>query len=320
LSVFSRLLSRVISEQSLPPLGFLFMIGSTICFAGMHGGVRYLATQQHLHPFEIAFFRNFFGLLALAPWFLQQGLAPLRTQRLGLHGARALINVVAMLMFFMGLGLTPIAQVQALGFTAPLFASLLAIFFLREKSYLWRWSALIVGFIGALIIIRPGIKSVDLGSLLVLSSAAIWSCAIIIIKTLSRTDSSVTITAYMVLLMTPLSFVAAVFFWQWPNGEQLVWLAFVGISGTLAQLGMAQALRVADATSVLPLDFLKLIWGALIGYMAFAEVPDAGVWIGGVTVFAAATYTAYRESQGKAANELLAAPEAKGTPPQSGAT
>lgn len=307
------------TEQSSPMLGILFMIGSTVCFAGMHGGVRYLATQQHLHPFEIAFFRNLFGLLVLAPWFLQQGLAPLRTQRFGLHSARALINVVAMLMFFMGLGLTPIAQVQALGFTAPLFASLLAIFFLKEKSYLWRWSALIVGFIGALIIIRPGIKSVDLGSLLVLSSAAIWSCAIIIIKKLSRTDSSVTITAYMVLLMTPLSFLAAVFFWQWPNGGQLLWLAFVGISGTLAQLGMAQALRMADATSVLPLDFLKLIWGALIGYMAFAELPDAGVWIGGVTVFAAATYTAYRESQDKAANELPPAPEAKRTPPPSGA-
>lgn len=174
-------------------------------------------------------------------------------------------------------------------------------------------------FLGALIIIRPGMKSVDVGSLLVLGSAAIWACAIVIIKMLSRTDSSVTITAYMVILMTPLSFLSAVFFWQWPNGTQLLWLGLVGVSGTLAQMGMAQAFRMAEATAVLPLDFMKLIWGAMIGYALFGEIPDAGIWIGGVTVFAAATYIAYRESQSKVANELTTAPDVKGTPPQSGA-
>jgi drug/metabolite transporter (DMT)-like permease len=276
------------------------MVAATVAFASMHGGVRYLALEQGLHPFEIAFFRNLFGLLALAPWFLRQGLRPLRTQRFGLHVVRALINVVAMLLFFMALGLTPIAQVQALGFTAPLWATLLMIIFLREKVFPWRWGALAVGFIGALIIIRPGIKTIDLGSLLVLGSAATWACAIIIIKMLSRTDSSVTITAYMVLLMIPLSFVPAVFFWQWPNGTQLFWLGFVGISGTLAQMGMAQAFRMTEATAVLPLDFMKLLWGALIGYLVFSEVPDSGVWIGGFTVFAAATYIAYRESHDNA--------------------
>lgn len=287
------------------------MVLSTICFAAMHGGVRYLSLELHQHPFEIAFFRNLFGLLALAPWFMRQGLRPLRTQRFGLHMARALVNVVAMLLFFMGLYLTPIAKVQALGFTAPLFASLLAVLFLGERVLLWRWSALIVGFIGAFIIVRPGMQDVDLGSVLVLSSAAIWSVAIIIIKKLSRTDSSVTITAYMVLLMSPLSLVAALFVWQWPNGEQLLWLAFVGVTGTLAQLAMAQALRVADATAVLPLDFLKLVWGAGIGYLAFREIPDAGIWIGGLTVFAAATYIVYRENQAKA---MERAPAAGGSP------
>jgi drug/metabolite transporter (DMT)-like permease len=301
-----------------PVLGILFMVASTICFASMHGAVRYLALREHLHPFEIAFFRTFFGLLALAPWFIRQGLMPLRTQRFGLHAARALINVVAMLMFFMALGLTPIAQVQALGFTAPLWASLLAILVLKERVLLWRWGALIIGFVGALIIIRPGFKSIDLGSLLVLGSAAIWSFAIIIIKTLSRTDSSVTITAYMVLLMSPLSLIPALFFWQWPNGEQLLWLAFVGISGTLAQLVMTQAFHVADTTAVLPLDFMKLVWGAMIGYAVFAEVPDAGVWLGGVTVFAAATYIAYRESQSKGVKAPATVPAAGSTPPPSG--
>ncbi|MFQ5546222.1 MAG: DMT family transporter, partial [Acidiferrobacterales bacterium] len=188
----------------------------------------------------------------------------------------------------------------------------------REKVFLWRWGALIVGFVGALIIIRPGFKVIDVGSLLVLSSAAIWAGAIIIIKILSRTDSSVTITAYMVLLMTPLSLIPAAFFWVWPNFEQWLWLVFVGVSGTLAQLGMAQAFRVAEATAVLPLDFMKLVWGAGIGYLLFAEVPDAGVWIGGATIFAAATYIAYRDSQTKAKPTMALPSDTKTTPPGSG--
>lgn len=311
------ILLSILSNKPSASLGILFMVASTIAFAGMHGGVRYLSVELHLHPFEIAFFRNFFGLLALAPWFLRKGLTPLRTQKLGLHVARALINVVAMLLFFMGLSLTPLAQVQALGFTAPLFATLLAIVVLGEKVFLWRWSALIVGFVGALIIIRPGFRTIDVGSLLVLSSAATWAAAIIIIKMLSRTDSSVTITAYMVLLMTPLSLIPAAFFWQWPNGEQLLWLAFVGVSGTLAQMGMAQSFRMAEATAVLPFDFMKLIWGAAIGYMVFEEVPHAGIWIGGITIFAATTYVAYRESRIEAAGQTMPMGNAKATRPLS---
>ena len=292
------LLSTLFKRLS-PSAGILIMVASTVAFASMHAGVRYLSIEEHLHPFQIAFFRNFFGFLVLAPWFVQRGLSPLRTQKLALHTVRALINLAAMLLFFVALSLTPLAQVQALGFTAPLFATLLAILVLREKVFLWRWGTLIVGFVGALIIIRPGFKDIDVGSLLVLSSAAIWAGAIIVIKILSRTDSSVTITAYMVLLMTPLSLIPAVFYWAWPNFEQWLWLVFVGVSGTLAQLGMAQAFRVAEATAVLPLDFMKLVWGAAIGYLLFAEVPDTGVWIGGATIFVAATYIAYRESRQK---------------------
>lgn len=293
---------------NIPPslLGIGLMTGATVAFAAMHGGVRYLSLELQLHPFEIAFFRNLFGMLVLAPWFLRPGVRPLRTQRFGLHALRAVINVVAMLLFFMGLSLTPIAQVQALGFTAPLFASLLAVVFLGERMGLPRWTALIVGFAGALIIIRPGAEPMDPGSLLVLASAATWSLAIIVIKTLSRTDSSVTITAYMVLLVTPLSLLAAVFVWQWPDPWQLAWLVFVGVSGTLAQLAMAQALYLADTTTVMPLDFMKLIWGSIIGYLLFSEVPDAGIWIGGGVILASATYIAYRESRRKRAADAPA--------------
>jgi len=289
-----------LADNSPSLLGIGLMAGATVAFAGMHGGVRYLSVELELHPFEIAFFRNLFGMLVVVPWFVRHGLRPLHTRRIGLHTLRASFNVVAMLLFFTGLSLAPIAQVQALGFTAPLFASLLAVMFLGERMQLWRWAALIVGFAGALIIIRPGAQAIDPGSLFVVGSAAVWSLAIITIKVLSRTDSSVTITAYMALLMTPMSLIAAVFVWQWPDPGQLAWLVAVGVSGTLAQLAMAQALQMADTTIIMPLDFMKLIWGAVIGYLLFGEVPESVVWIGAGVILAAVTYTAYRETRGPA--------------------
>jgi len=275
--------------------GALLMAAAAVMFAIMHGSVRWVSAE--IHPFEVAFFRNFFGFLVLIPWFATQGLRPLRTKRFGLHMLRASSNVVAMVMFFMALSMTPLAVVQALGFTAPLFATVLAILILGEKVRLRRWTALIAGFTGALIIVRPGIQPLDAGSLLTVGSAAVWGLTLVMIKVLSRTDSAVTITAYMVLLMTPLSLVPALFYWTWPGPEAWFWLAFCGVTGTLAQLLMTQSFRVADATVVMPFDFTKIVWGALIGYLVFGEVVDVWTWVGAAVIFSGVTYITYRERQ-----------------------
>ncbi len=273
--------------------GTLLMAAAAAFYAILHGSVRYISSE--IHPFEITFFRNFFGLIVLLPWFVIHGLRPLRTRRIGLHVVRATSNLVAMLMFFMALSMTPLALVQALAFTAPLFATVLAIFILGERVRLRRWTALIAGFIGTLIIIRPGLQPIDAGSLLTIGSAAVWAFTLLTIKILSRTDSAVTITAYMVLLMSPLSLLPALLYWSWPSPEAWVWLVVSGVSGTVAQLLMAQSFRVAEATVVLPFDFTKIVWGALIGYLAFGELVDIWTWIGAAVIFAGVTYITYRE-------------------------
>ena len=273
--------------------GALLMAGASVCYAILHGSVRYVSAD--VHPFEITFFRNLFGLIVLVPWFVAYGLEPLRTRRFGLHLLRATSNTVAMMMFFLALSMTPLALVQALGFTAPLFATLLAIFILGERVRLRRWMALSAGFIGALIIVRPGLHPIDTGSLLTLGSAAVWGFTLITIKILSRTDSAVTITTYMVLLMSPLSLLPALFYWTWPEPEAWLWLVVCGVSGTAAQLLMAQSFRVADATVVLPFDFTKIVWGALIGYLVFGEVVDIWTWMGAAVIFSGVTYITYRE-------------------------
>ncbi len=275
--------------------GILLMFGSTFFFASMHASIRHVSVT--IHPFEIAFFRSLFALVVVLPWFVRLGLEPLRTQRLGLHAARAAFNVFAMLSFFYALSIAPLSEVTALGFTAPIFATLLAALVFREVVRLRRWAAIAAGFTGVLIILRPGFEQVGLGQLLVLFSSMIWACALLVIKTLSRTNSSVTITSYMALLMMPLILVPAAFVWQWPDGQQLLWLVLIGVLGGTGQLCVAEALHQADTALVMPFDFCKLLWITILAYLAFGEVPDQFTWLGGAVVFASVLYITLRERQ-----------------------
>ena len=278
-----------------PLRGVLLMFGSTFLIAAMHAAIRQVSAD--LHPFEIAFFRNLFGLIIVLPWFLRYGLAPLRTQRIGLHGLRAGFNILAMLSFFYALAIAPLAQVTALNFTAPIFATLLAIPVLGEIVGRRRWTAVLIGFGGTLVILRPGLAEVGLGQMLVLVSSLAWACALLVIKTLSRTESSITIISYMAILMMPLSLVPALFVWEWPNLVQLAWLALIGLLGNGGQLLMTESIKQADMSVVMPIDFFKLIWVAALAYVAFGEIPDVYTWIGGAVIFASAVYIAYREQQ-----------------------
>ena len=144
------------------------MAAAAAAFSFMHAAIRHLSGE--MHPFEIAFFRVFFGFVALAPVFMLHGLAPLQTKNVKLFAYRGLLNAAAMLMFFYSLSITPLATVAALGFTAPLFATLLAMLMLGEVVRLRRWTAILIGFAGTLIILRPGVVEVGLGPLLVVAS------------------------------------------------------------------------------------------------------------------------------------------------------
>ena len=287
--------------------GIALMVFSTACQAAMYVSIR--EVPGGMHPFEVAFFRNAIAVLMLLAWFRRGFWSRFRTAHVRLHLLRGTLNVLAMLMFFYAVLITPLADVAALGFTAPLFASLLAIFVLRERLQWHRLAMIAFGFAGALVILRPGLAGATMGPLLLLCSSAIWALTIMVIKVLARTDSSITITVYMGTVMAPLSLLAAVWFWQWPNAEQLAWLALIALLGTLGQVSLAQAFRLAEVSAVLPLDFLKLVWSTLLGLFIFAEVPDAFTWLGGVMIFSSTTWLALRESRRSAAPSA-AAPQA----------
>lgn len=281
-------------ESSRPLRGIGWMLLATFFVAAMHASVREVA-DSGIHTFEVVFFRNLFGLLTLVPWFIRSGVAPLRTERFGLYSLRAAINLCAMMAFFYAVAVAPLTQVTALAFTTPVFATLLAIPILGEVVRLRRWAAIAVAFAGTILIIRPGFESLGTGSALALVAALGWAVVVLIMRSLGRTESAVTITAYMSLLMTPLALVPALFVWTWPTPEQLRWLVLIGIIGNLGQLCLSQALKEADTHVVMPMDFFRLIWIAAIAYLAFDEVPGLPTWIGGAVILASSAYITYRE-------------------------
>ncbi len=274
--------------------GMVLLLCATILFSSMHALIRHVGEAQH--PFEMAFFRNLFGFIVLAPFFVRYGFVILKTNRLGLHALRGGVHVGSMLLFFTAVTVAPLATVAAMTFTAPLFVTVGAVLLLGEKIHFRRIGALLIGFAGVIIVLRPGSGDLELGALLALGSSLIWACALLMIKLLSRTESSITLTAYMALFLTPLSAIPAAFVWQWPSLEELGWLALMGTIGTGGHLCLAQAFREADTTTVLPLDFLRLIWASLLGYFLFGQVPEIFVWIGGTVIFSSTIYLAYREA------------------------
>ena len=271
------------------------MVLFTLVMSGMHASVRHVS--ENLHPFEIAFFRLVFGLVAIVPFFYRQGFGVLRTKRLPMLALRGVINAGCMLGYFYALSIGPLARITALGFTATLFAIVLAVFIFGEKVGLKRWSAIFLGFAGTIVIVRPGFADIGIESIVTLGAAFGWAVCIIIIKDLGKTESAATITAYMSLTMAPIVLVPALFFWTMPTLYDFAWLIVIGILGGLGQLSMANALKFGEAQVVLPVEFSRLIWIAVIAFIAFDEIPGLFVWIGGGMIMAATTYITLRESR-----------------------
>lgn len=253
---------------------------------------------ETLHSFEIAFFRNLFGILAMLPGVLGHGLRQtLRTAHFPLHALRGVLNAGAMLTFFYALPITPLATVAALGFTAPLFATLLAVLVLHERVGPRRWVGIACGFGGVLIVLRPGMEGVPPAAWLLVASALLWAGALVVIKLLARSDSSLTITFYASCFLTPITLAFALFDWRWPDPWMLAVLVAIGLLGTATQFLLAQAFHEADASRVLPIDFTKLIWASFFGFWLFDEVPDLATIVGGSVILTAVSYVALREER-----------------------
>ena len=273
--------------------GAIWIILASACFALMSVTIRLAA--RDVDPLEVVFFRNVFNLLFMTPWFIKIGFAGLRTDRFGLHCFRTASSLTSMFLWFTALTLLPLAEATSLSFTAPLFATVGAAIFLAEDVRLRRWLAVVLGFVGTLIILRPGLEVVTPGALLMLAGSVFVATSILLVKVLSRTESPNTMVLMVALIATPISAIPLFWVWEMPQGITWVWLAFVGAAATGGHLCFNRAMVSADASAVLPYEYTRLIFVALMGFFLFSEVPDAWTWVGSLVIFGAGIYIANRE-------------------------
>ena len=260
----------------------------------MASSVKFLTTD--LHPIIICFYRCLMGLIFITPWVIKNNFKALRSNNLKLQISRSVINVFSMICWFSAIGLMHFEKAAALGFSTPLFTTILAIILLKEKIRFHRTAALIIGFIGIIVIIRPGLVPFEIGAGLLLLSAFTFSFVLIIVKKLSSIDESQTIIFYHLLFSTPIFFILSLFYWQDINLNQLLIFAFMGATGLLSHWCLAQAFKLSDTTFVMPLQFTKLIWASLIGLFIFSEQPDLWTWFGAIVIFISVVYITYREA------------------------
>jgi drug/metabolite transporter (DMT)-like permease len=281
--------------QALPPTlrGILWAALAGILFSILNVLMRDVTLD--LHPFIVGFWRYLFGTLALLPVIVGAGIGVLRVAKPSNHLIRSLIHTVALGLWFYALPLIPIAETTALGFTTPLFITLGAVFLLQEKVGLRRLIAVGFGFIGMLIILRPGLAEISQGSILMLIAAPLFAGSNLLAKLVARDDSITAIVTWQSLLITLFCLPAAILVWQLPSLTQFLWLLLGGALGTAGHLALSQSYKVADITAVQPIGFLTLVWATLLGYAIFGDKPDLWTWIGAAVIFAANTYISHRE-------------------------
>ena len=291
---FERRIEAYLARLAPTTRAALWMLLGGFCAVMMNVLIRVAAAR--MHPFEVTFFRCLFSLGFMAPFIIRAGPELLQNQKIGFFTLRAAVGLVSMLTWFYGITLVPLATATAVNFTAPLFATIGAALILHEDVRLRRWSAVAVGFIGVLVILRPGREAIDVNLLLILVSAASAAMNNITVKYLVRTERPNVIVAMFVVYLTPLSLLPALFVWSWPDWRTLAALVGLGGIGTLAHISVARAYTAADASACAPYEFVRLPYAALIGYLLFGELTDTWTWIGAAIIVAASMYVAYREA------------------------
>ena len=279
-----------------PLEGALWMILSCAILSVLAALGRYLALAG-VEPMQIVFCRLLFAWMCMLPWLLNRGVKRVGTSQIKLYMLRACVSMVAMTTWFYAISLIPIGEVTALSFLAPLFTTVGAALMLGEVVRMRRWTATLIGFCGALIIIRPGIVEMGLGNWFALTSAVFMGTSSLIIKTLTRGDDPWTVVFFSHLLMLPLALVPAWLVWSWPAAEVWPYLLATGPIAVFGHLALTKALSVADASIVATVDFSRLPFAVGVGWIVFGEVSDLWTWVGAAVIFASSLYIVRREMQ-----------------------
>ena len=286
---------RPFASPSPTVIAIALMVGAMVLFSAGHGLVRFASDE--LHSFQIGFLRSVFGLIFLLPIILKGwDFSDLRVKRPKLHIIRGALSAMNTLAWFTAIAIMPLGEAVALNFTSPLFATLLAAIFLGEAVRARRWTATIVGFIGVLIVVRPGGETVQLGAILALGSALSIAVNVLLIRVMSQEDSTRAIVTTFNLAIVFFTLIPAMVVWTWPS--PLMWAVTfaVGVTTTVAHLMLTKAMSLAEASAIVPLEFIRLPLAVLIGFVWFAEILDGWTILGATIIGCSAVYIARREA------------------------
>ena len=289
-----------------PITGVIWITIAMLVFAGLAVFSR-MAMNAGLHSFEVVFLRNIFACLLLVPLLVYRGRSLLQSSRFGLYGVRVVVSLLSMQAWFYAISLITIGEVTAISFLAPLFGTLGAILLLGETVRLRRWTALGVGFLGAMIMLRPTGAALGAGQMLALASAMLTGLTAVLVKQLTAHDDPDKIVFLTNLMLMPLSLVPALFVWTWPTAEVLPTLIGMGLCAVLGHVALVRGYTVIDASLALTFEFSKLPFAVGVAYLVFGEIIDIWTWVGALVIFGAAVYITRREAQLRRAAAIRAA-------------
>jgi drug/metabolite transporter (DMT)-like permease len=274
--------------------GALWLIFGAFFFSAMGLLVKLLG--ERLPSIEIAFFRAMAGLVMVLPLMAQEGVGLWRTQRLGAHFGRALLGTGGMVCGFYAFTHLPLAEATAISFTKPLFMVVLAALVLHETVRARRWTATAVGFLGVLLMLRPGSGAIELAVLVALLGAAFGALTTIFIKRLVATERKSTILAYLSVVGMTLTGLPMLLVWVTPRGFDLVLIVLMGVVGSIAQLCLMQAFKLGEASALAPFDYARLPFAAAFGWLIFGETLDWLALAGVLVIILSSAYIAWREA------------------------
>ncbi|WP_319772075.1 DMT family transporter [Breoghania sp.] len=276
--------SALPADTGQPLYAAAWMFLALLSFSAMAVAGRELV--GHLDTFSIMFYRSLIGFAVVASVLAVTGkFGQVKTRRIGTHFWRNVAHFTGQNLWFFAVGYITLAQLFALEFTSPIWVALAAPFFLGERFTGWRIGTTIAGFIGVLIVVRPGVTEVGIGEVTALASSVCFASNIMITKSLSRTETTLGIVFWMTLMQAVMAGVILLGQPIVPDWQVVPWVVVVGFGGLSAHFSLARAFRHADASVVAPMDFLRLPLIAFVGALAYAEALDPYVFIGGAIVF-----------------------------------
>ncbi|MFZ5789570.1 MAG: DMT family transporter [Pseudomonadota bacterium] len=275
--------------------GALWMVASGLGFTVMAVAIKFLGSR--LDSFQIAFFRCLIGFVAILPFVAGYGPAALKTRSLGIHALRGLFGLVAMFASYYAIARIPLASYTALSFTKPLFSTVLAVIVLQEVVRWRRWSATAVGFLGVLVMVRPGAGTFDWAAIFALVDSLSIAFLVTLVKRLPPGETPLGMMFYFGIFSSAAALPPALWVWQTPGSSEWALLIAIGVLGALAQSFWIRAYRAGEASAVAPFDYLRLLFAGIAGFLVFAESPDLWTLVGAAVIVASAVYIARREAR-----------------------